>query len=212
MSRALLVVDVQNDFTEGGALGVSGGSALAARISAFLRDHAGDYDLIVGSRDWHHGDDDNGGHFAGQEGPDFVDTWPVHCVAGSPGAEYHPDLDTSAVDVHVMKGQGRPAYSAFEGSTAEGVPLGDVLAERRVHAIDIVGIATDHCVRASALDARAAGLDVGVFEDLVTGVSAERSAAALDEVRAAGAHVEHSDVDHGLHQPGNGTTPGGAVL
>jgi nicotinamidase/pyrazinamidase len=188
MARALLVVDVQNDFTEGGALAVAGGAALAKCITAFLGRHGDEYDLIVASRDWHHGDDDNGGHFAGPEGPDFVDTWPVHCVAGTPGADYHPDLDTALIDVDVLKGQGTPDYSAFQARTEAGVPLAEVLAERRVHTIDVVGIATDHCVRASALDARAAGL--------------ERSARALDEIRAAGGHVDRSDMDEGLANPG----------
>ncbi|MFB9664812.1 isochorismatase family protein [Curtobacterium citreum] len=206
MARALLVVDVQNDFTEGGALGVAGGAALAERITAFLGRHADEYDLIVGSRDWHHGDDDNGGHFAGAAGPDFVDTWPVHCVGGTAGAEYHPALDTSVVDVHVFKGQGRPDYSAFQAVTEDGTALPDLLAERRVTTVDIVGIATDHCVRASALDAREAGLDVAVYEDLVAGVDPDRSAAALDDIRAAGGHVDRSDMDEGL------ANPGGAVL
>ncbi len=206
MARALLVVDVQNDFTEGGALGVAGGAALAERVTAFLGRHADEYDLIVGSRDWHHGDDDNGGHFAGAAGPDFVDTWPVHCVGGTAGAEYHPALDTSVVDVHVFKGQGRPDYSAFQAVTEDGTALPDLLAERRVTTVDIVGIATDHCVRASALDAREAGLDVAVYEDLVAGVDPDRSAAALDDIRAVGGHVDRSDMDEGL------ANPGGAVL
>jgi len=206
MARALLIVDVQNDFTEGGALGVAGGAAIAERISAFLGRHADEYDLIVASRDWHHGDDDNGGHFAGDEGPDFVTSWPVHCVAGTPGAEYHPDLDTSSVDVHVRKGQGKPDYSAFQAVTDDGVRLSDLLADRRVTTVDVVGIATDHCVRASALDARAAGFDVAVYEDLVAGVDDERSAVALDEIRTAGGHVDRSDMDEGL------ANPGGAVL
>jgi nicotinamidase/pyrazinamidase len=195
MTRALVIVDVQNDFTEGGALGVVGGAATAARISTFLQRHAGDYDLIAASRDWHHGDDDNGGHFAAGE-PDFVTTWPVHGVAGSFGAEYHPDLDTEPIDVHVRKGIGEPAYSAFEGVDEAGRSLTDLLYDRKVHAIDVVGIATDHCVRATALDGVAAGLDVFVFEDLVAGVAAAPSAAALEEIRAAGGHTGQSDVGH----------------
>jgi len=206
MSRALLIVDVQNDFTEDGALAVAGGAALAKRITAFLGRHADEYDLIVASRDWHHGDDDNGGHFAGAEGPDYVTSWPVHCVAGSPGADYHPDLDTAPIDVQVFKGQGKPDYSAFQAVTDDGVALADVLADRRVVTVDVVGIATDHCVRATALDARTAGFDVAVYEDLVVGVDPERSALALDEVRSAGGHVDHSDMDEGL------ANPGGAVL
>jgi nicotinamidase/pyrazinamidase len=206
MARALLIVDVQNDFTEGGALPVTGGAAVAKRISAYLSRHADEYDLIVASRDWHHGDDDNGGHFAGPEGPDFVDTWPVHCVAGTPGAAYHPDLDTSVIDVDVRKGQGRPDYSAFQAVTEDGTPLPDLLADRRVVTVDVVGLATDHCVRASALDARAAGFDVAVYEDLVAGVDDERSRGSLEEIRAAGGHVDRSDMDEGL------ANPGGAVL
>jgi nicotinamidase/pyrazinamidase len=191
MTRALLIVDVQNDFTEGGALGVSGGVATAEHITAFLHGHPDDYDLVVASRDWHHGEDDNGGHFAAD--PDFVTTWPVHCVAGTPGAEYHPALDTARIDVHVRKGQGEPAYSAFQGRDDEGRALADVLAAAAVDAIDVVGIATDHCVRASALDGLTAGLQVRVFEDLVAGVAPGSSAAAIAEVRAAGAAVEPSD-------------------
>lgn len=207
MARALLIVDVQNDFTEDGALAVAGGAELATRISAFLHRHAEDeYDLVVGSRDWHHGDDDNGGHFAGPEGPDFVTTWPVHCVAGTPGAEYHPELDTEYVDVDVFKGQGTPDYSAFQARTEGGVLLPGLLAEHHVTTVDVIGLATDHCVRATALDALAAGYDVAVFDDLVAGVDTDRSARALDEIRTAGGHVDHSDMDEGL------ANPGGAVL
>lgn len=202
MTRALIVVDVQNDFTEGGALGVAGGDALAGRISAFLQRHADEYDLIVGSRDWHDGEGDNGGHFAGTAGPDFTTTWPVHCVAGTPGADYHPDLDTTPIDVHVMKGQGEPAYSAFEGTTDTGQDLADVLFDRQVHEIAIVGIATDHCVRATAQDGLRAGLDVVVLRDLVVGVDAERSAVALAEIADAGGHVDVSDMDEGIARPG----------
>lgn len=202
MTRALIIVDVQNDFTEGGALAVAGGAAVAGRISAFLARHADEYDLIVASRDWHHGDDDNGGHFAVGAEPDFVTTWPRHCVAGTPGAEYHPDLDTGPIDVHVMKGQGEPAYSAFEGTTDSGQDLTDVLYDRSVHEIDIVGIATDHCVRATAEDGLRAGLDVVVYQDLVAGVDPERSATALAEIRNGGGHVDESDTDTGIARPG----------
>jgi nicotinamidase/pyrazinamidase len=189
MTRALVIVDVQNDFTEGGALGVEGGADTAARITTFLRHHADEYDLIVASRDWHDADGVNGGHFAVDAEPDFVTTWPQHCVAGTFGAEYHPDLDTESIDLHVRKGQGTPAYSAFEGTTDDGRLLGKVLTEARVHAVDVVGIATDHCVRATALDGIAAGLDVFVFTDLVAGVAPEPSRAALAEIVAAGGHT-----------------------
>ena len=185
MPRALLVIDVQNDFTEGGALGVDGGAAVAAGISAHLSAHREDYDLIVASRDWHDAVGDNGGHFAAGE-PDFVDTWPVHCVAGTPGADYHPALATDAIDAHVRKGQGEPAYSAFEGVLDDGRPLAALLADRRITDVDVVGIATDHCVRASALDAVATGAHVRVLTHLVAGVAPASSAAALEELRAAG--------------------------
>jgi nicotinamidase/pyrazinamidase len=185
MVRALLVVDVQNDFTEGGALGVEGGAAVAAGITEHLLHHRGDYDLVVASRDWHDGDNDNGGHFASGT-PDFVGTWPVHCVAGTPGAEYHPALAVDRIDAHVRKGQGEPAYSAFEGVLDDGEPLADLLADRGVTDLDVVGIATDHCVRASALDAAAIGVHVRVLTDLVAGVAEVSSAAALEELRTAG--------------------------
>src|ERR1700710_923041 len=114
MSRGLLIVDVQNDFTEGGALGVDGGAAVAERITAHLGTSRDDYALVIASRDWHDGGNDNGGHFATDSAPDFTGSWPVHCVSGTTSVDYHPALDTSAIDVHVKKGQGRPAYSAFE--------------------------------------------------------------------------------------------------
>lgn len=236
MTRALLIVDVQNDFTEGGALGVDGGAAVARGITALVRGGAGGaaggagaggagrasgvsgasasgasaaYDLVVASRDWHDAGNDNGGHFAGGADPDFVTTWPVHCVAGTVGADYHPSLDTALIDVHVRKGMGEPAYSMFEGVTDDGSRVASVLARAGVDSVDVVGIATDYCVRASALDAvallgagvgglrgsRGAGASgvgagrVRVLGDLVAGVDARSSAAALDEMRAAGIEV-----------------------
>ncbi|PPG49598.1 MULTISPECIES: nicotinamidase [unclassified Rathayibacter] len=190
MTTALLIVDVQNDFTEGGALAVTGGAAVAQGITAHLAAHPDRYSAVLASRDWHEGDSDNGGHFAAE--PDFVDSWPVHCVAGTDGARFHPALDTARIDVQILKGQGRPSYSAFEGTTEAGEELGVVLAERGVTALDVVGLATDHCVRASALDARRAGLEVRVLEDLIAGVSEEASAAALRELTDAGVRVERS--------------------
>jgi len=192
MSSALFIIDVQNDFTEGGALGVDGGAAVAAGISRYLDENPDRYDVVFASRDWHDGTNDNGGHFATGAEPDYVTTWPPHCVAGTPGAEYHPDLDTSDVDVHIRKGQGKPAYSIFEGETPEGVPLRDVLDDREVTDVDVVGIATDYCVRASALDALHEGKRVRVLTDLVAGVAPTTSTAALDELREAGIEVTHS--------------------
>lgn len=190
MSRALLIVDVQNDFTEGGALAVEGGDAVAAAVTAFLSAHAADYEVIIASRDWHDADGDNGGHFA--EEPDFVDSWPVHCVAGTEGAEYDPLLSTDAVTHHVRKGQGRPAYSMFEGVTDAGETVGEVLNGAGVLSADVVGIATDYCVRASALDAIAHGVRVRVLTDLIAGVAPESSEAALAELAHAGAEILES--------------------
>ncbi|CAN5385102.1 isochorismatase family protein [soil metagenome] len=192
MTRALLIVDVQNDFTEGGALGVDGGAAVAAGISAYLAKHPGRYDQVIASQDWHDGDNDNGGHFATSEAPDFVTSWPVHCVAGTPGADYHPALDASAITVHVRKGQGKPDYSAFQGVTDDGTPLPAALDELDVDRLDVVGIATDYCVLASALDAKSSGRAVHVLSDLVAGVAAESSVAALEQLAADGITVEHS--------------------
>ncbi|MFT4234405.1 MAG: isochorismatase family protein [Microbacterium sp.] len=186
MARALLIVDVQNDFTEGGALGVTGGDAVAEGITRHLQAHAGEYAAIIASRDWHDADNDNGGHFAAGE-PDFVDTWPVHCVAGTDGAEYDPGLDTSFVTHHVKKGQGRPAYSMFEGTTDGGGTVAEILTALGVDEVDVTGIATDYCVRASALDAIAHGQHVRVLTDLVAGVAPESSEAALAELAHAGA-------------------------
>ncbi|MBC9926484.1 MULTISPECIES: isochorismatase family protein [unclassified Leucobacter] len=186
MTRALLIVDVQNDFTEGGALGVDGGNAVAAGVTELLRGNPR-YALVAASRDWHDADGDNGGHFAAAgEAPDFAGTWPRHCVAGTDGADYHPAIDVDRIDVHVRKGMGEPAYSAFEGETTSGERLQDVLAKAGVDELDVVGIATDYCVRASALDALRAGLSVRVRSDLVAGVAPESSVAALKEMAAAG--------------------------
>jgi nicotinamidase/pyrazinamidase len=178
-TRALLVVDVQNDFCEGGSLAVAGGHAVAAGVSGLLSgDHP--YDLVVASRDWHDPHSGNAGHF---------EEWPVHCVQGTEGAGYAPGLDTEAVDVHVRKGQGVPAYSAFEGVTEEGQTLLEVLRREGVTDVDVCGIATDHCVRASALDAAAAGFAVRLLEGLHVGVAPETVERALDEMRAAGIEV-----------------------
>lgn len=189
MGKALFIVDVQNDFTEGGALGVTGGDAVAAGITRLLADHAGGYDIIVASRDWHDGDNDNGGHFARSSDPDFVDTWPVHCVAGTRGAEYDPGLDVAPVTHHVKKGQGKPAYSLFEGITDDGASVQQLLDEHGIVDVDITGIATDYCVRASALDAIAHGRHVRVLTDLVAGVAPDSSDAALAELAHAGAEL-----------------------
>jgi nicotinamidase/pyrazinamidase len=187
MTRALFIIDVQNDFTEGGALGVEGGAAVAAGITELLTAQSDAYRYIFASRDWHDIDNDNGGHFARDAAPDYVTTWPVHCVAGTTGAEYHPALATDAVSFHIRKGQGRPAYSIFEGTTETGETVGELLTGHGVTDVDIVGLATDHCVRASALDALEHGQRVRVLTDLIAGVAPAASEAALAEIAHAGA-------------------------
>jgi len=195
VSRALLIIDVQNDFTEGGALGVDGGSAVAAGVSALLAQHPLAYDYVFASRDWHDIGNDNGGHFARDTVPDYVTTWPVHCVAGTKGAEYHRALVTDAVTTHIRKGQGKPAYSIFEGTTEAGRTMGELLTEHGVTDVDIVGLATDYCVRASTLDALEHGQHVRVLTDLVAGVAAESTATALAEMAHAGAVLVDSNTD-----------------
>ncbi len=190
MTNALIVVDVQNDFTEGGSLGVKGGNVTAASITDYIRTHKSDYSLVIASRDWHSPDGDNGGHFADK--PDRVTTWPRHCVQGTTGAAYNPALESELIDVQIYKGDGKPAYSAFEGNTPGGATLDEVLTTAKVRHIDIVGIATDHCVRATALDAVAKGYTVTVLVDLCVGVMPATSIAAIAEMVAAGVNIRYS--------------------
>jgi nicotinamidase/pyrazinamidase len=188
--RALIVVDVQNDFVEGGSLAVTGGRDVAARISDHLARHATDYAAVVASRDWHDADSSNGGHFhAPGSDPDFVTTWPVHCVSTGSGSDYAPELDQSRLTHHLRKGMGVPAYSAFEGVTDDGRQLADLLRELDVHDVDVVGLATDYCVRATALDARDNGFGVRLLDGLHAGVAPESSDRALAELAEAGVEV-----------------------
>ena len=180
-ARALVVVDVQNDFCEGGALAVTGGAAVASRITGYLREHGDEYTVVVATRDWH---EDPGAHFSAT--PDYRGTWPPHCVAGTTGAEFHPALDTSRVDAVVSKGRYSAAYSGFEGVDDAGSGLADVLAGREVEEVDVCGLATDYCVRATALDAAALGLRTQVLLDLCAGVAPETTDGALVELGAAG--------------------------
>jgi nicotinamidase/pyrazinamidase len=191
-ATGLLVVDVQNDFCEGGSLAVTGGAAAAAAITEHLRQRRDDYAVVLASRDWHAADSDNGGHFSAT--PDFAGTWPAHCVVGTAGADYHPNLDAGLVDIHVRKGTGRPAYSLFEGHTDDGRAAIDVLRDAGVTAVDVVGIATDYCVLQSALGALRSGLEVRVLTDLCAGVAPASTEQALRSLREAGAAVvrEHS--------------------
>lgn len=190
MTKALLIVDVQNDFCEGGSLAVAGGAAVAEKIANYLKSNPSKYDLVIASRDWHDAGNDNGGHFAAEgEAPDFVNTWPAHCVSGTHGADYHPNLDASLIQVHVEKGMGKPSYSAFEGVTRDGKAIAEVLSDSGVDQLDVVGIATDYCVLASSLDARKGGLSVQVLTEMCAGITPESTAAAINQMSAAGCQV-----------------------
>jgi nicotinamidase/pyrazinamidase len=183
MSRGLIIVDVQNDFCEGGSLAVTGGAAVAERISGHLA--ATDYDAIVATRDYHI---DPGAHFS--DNPDYVATWPPHCRVGTPGADFHPNLDTQPIQEIFSKGEYSAAYSGFEGAASDGTALADWLHAHDIDEVDVVGIATDHCVRATALDAESAGFDTRVLLDLTAGVAPETTATALNRMRAAGIELE----------------------
>jgi nicotinamidase/pyrazinamidase len=183
--RALLIVDVQNDFCEGGSLAVAGGTAVASAITAYLAGPAGrGYAHVVATQDYHV---DPGGHFAAE--PDFADTWPPHCVAGTPGADFHPGLDTRAVEAVFRKGARSAAYSGFEGADSHGIPLAGWLRERGVTSVDIAGIATDYCVRATAADAVRAGFATTVLVGLTAAVHPETASAALAALRRAGVQL-----------------------
>lgn len=181
--RALIIVDVQNDFCEGGSLAVDGGGAVARAISRYLQDDRG-YAHVVETNDYHV---DPGSHFS--DHPDYASSWPRHCVAGTPGAVSHPDLDTTRVEAVFKKGAYAAAYSGFEGVDDAGTPLADWLRQRDVDEVDVVGIATDYCVRATAADAARAGFAVRVLLDLTAGVTPESTAKAIDELNAAGVEL-----------------------
>src|SRR5579871_2490270 len=183
--RALLVVDVQNDFCEGGSLAVVGGQAVAAAITKYLDTPAGrQYAQIIATQDHHV---DPGSHFSAD--PDYAGSWPPHCVAGTLGAAFHPDLDAGRFDEVFRKGEHAAAYSGFEGTTADGQSLADWLTERGVTAVDIAGIATDYCVKATAIDAARLGFAVRVLTSLIAGGADESSALALAEMRAGGVEL-----------------------
>lgn len=203
MTRALVIVDVQNDFCEGGPLGVEGGAQVAADLSEHLENNAAGYDFVVATQDWHV---DPGSHFS--DNPDFVDSWPKHCVAGSKGAQLHPELDTEPIDAYFRKGAFEAAYSGFEGvlapedevatgdlddedaDTAEDViSLDDWLRQNDVDEVVITGIATDYCVRATALDAVQAGYTTSVLLSLTAGINAERVTATIAELEDNGVEV-----------------------
>jgi len=182
MGKAVIVVDVQNDFCEGGSLAVTGGARVASAISARLDER--DYDHAVATRDHHV---DPGAHFSEQ--PDFVDSWPPHCVVGTHGVELHPNLDRAHLEAIFDKGEHAAAYSGFEGKTSDGSGLADWLRAHDVLQVEVVGIATDHCVRATALDAAREGFATTVRLDLTAAVAAHTFEAALGQLAAAGVGV-----------------------
>lgn len=205
MAKALIIVDVQNDFCEGGSLAVVGGADLAIEISELL-ENATDFDFVVATQDWHV---DPGSHFS--ETPDFVKSWPVHCVAGSKGAALHRNLDTEDIDAYFRKGRYDAAYSGFDGLLAPEdevavgereanqaadedaeapVSLDDWLRENDVDDVVVVGIATEHCVRATALDAVNAGYNTTVLRDYTVGINEDAVEEALEDLEDAGVDVE----------------------
>jgi nicotinamidase/pyrazinamidase len=187
--RALVIVDVQNDFCEGGSLPVTGGTAVARAISAVLADPGNGYQHVVATQDHHI---DPGGHFSAA--PDFATTWPPHCVAGTAGAGFHPDLDTGRIEQVFRKGAHAAAYSGFEGSAGDGTALRDWFSERGVTRVDVTGIATDYCVRATAADAVAAGFTTRLLLGLTAGVAPGTTQAALDELRRLGVDVSGTPI------------------
>jgi nicotinamidase/pyrazinamidase len=187
MGRALIVVDVQNDFCEGGSLAVAGGAAVAHKIAELLHHcttqdpKAPDYSVAVATQDHHI---DPGDHFSRE--PDYVNSWPRHCVVGTDGVAFHANLDPQPFDSIFRKGEHAAAYSGFEGRNHDGVALADWLRGHAITDVDICGIATDHCVRATALDAVQEGFEVRVLQDLCAGVAPETTASAVQAMRAAG--------------------------
>ncbi|WP_229403922.1 isochorismatase family protein [Micromonospora sp. NBRC 110038] len=181
MANALIIVDVQNDFCEGGSLAVAGGAGVAAGISRLLAAEPNRWDHVVATKDYHV---DPGVHFGNP--PDYIDSWPAHCVVGTPGSEFHPELATDRIEAIFHKGEHAAAYSGFEGHAADGERLADWLRARGVDRVDVVGVATDHCVRATALDAAREGFATTVLLDLTAAVAPETLDVALRAMDGAG--------------------------
>jgi nicotinamidase/pyrazinamidase len=184
MSRALIVADVQNDFCEGGSLEVAGGAGVAEAITKHMRAAAADYDHVIATKDYHIAPR---GHFS--EEPDYVTTWPRHCVVGTAGVEFHPRLATEPIEAVFTKGAYTAAYSGFEGTTTGDIGLADWLRREDVDEVDVVGIATDHCVRATAIDAVKAGFTTRVLLDLTAGVARATVDDAIDQMRGEGVEL-----------------------
>ncbi|MFJ9521887.1 isochorismatase family protein [Kitasatospora sp. NPDC101801] len=196
MHRALIVVDVQNDFCEGGSLAVAGGAEVAAAITDLIAEGTPGYAHICATRDHHI---DPGPHFSAE--PDYVDSWPVHCLAGTEGVGFHPNFSpaviSGAIEAVFDKGAHAAAYSGFEGFDENGATLADWLRMRDVTEVDVVGIATDHCVRATALDARREGFTTRVLLDLTAAVAAPTTEAALIQLRDAGVELTGTPIVRG---------------
>jgi nicotinamidase/pyrazinamidase len=182
--RALIIVDVQNDFCEGGSLAVAGGAAVAGAISEHVAGGYHEYAHVVATKDFHV---DPGSHFS--DHPDYAVSWPPHCVAGTTGADFHPNLDTRAVEAVFYKGAHAAAYSGFEGFDDSGTPLADWLRGHDVDSVDVVGLATDYCVHATAADAVRGGFGTRVLLDLTAGVAPESTARAIEDLRGAGVEL-----------------------
>jgi nicotinamidase/pyrazinamidase len=185
--RAIIVVDPQPDFFEGGPLPVTGATEVAAKIAQYLRERGEDFDLKIVTQDWHV---DPGDHWSND--PDYVTTWPVHCAANSDGAQIHATLADEPWDAVMRKGLRTGAYSGFEGTSDGGSTLAELLATNEVQHVTVVGFATDHCVKATALDARALGLEVSVMLDLCAGVEPETTRQAVSTMREAGITIDTS--------------------
>lgn len=183
-NRALLVVDVQPTFCEGGEIEVLGGNALAKKISDYIENNRNKYSLLVSTQDWHI---DPAGHFSPT--PDFLDTWPPHGVAGTPEAELHPEIAAIGFDMKIKKGQYEAAYSGFEGHTELGESLCEVLTRHQISQVDVVGIAISHCVKETAIDAKKNGFTVCVLEDLTIPVTKELGEKAVHEILEAGVKI-----------------------
>ncbi|WP_406000575.1 isochorismatase family protein [Streptomyces sp. NBC_00829] len=193
MHRALIVLDVQNDFCEGGSLAVAGGADVAAAITDLIGQSQPGYRHVVATRDHHI---EPGGHFSDR--PDYVDSWPPHCVAGTEGAGFHPNfapvVASGAIDAVFDKGAYTAAYSGFDGTDENGTTLAQWLRAHEVTEVDLVGIATDHCVRATALDAAREGFATHVLLDLTAGVAKETTERALEQMRGAGVELSGKPV------------------
>ena len=186
-NHAIIVVDPQPDFFEGGPLPIQGATKTAERISEYLRDRGSDFAMTIVTQDWHLDPD---GHWSAN--PDFVTSWPVHCSADTSGAEIHSSLNNQRWDAVIRKGQHSGAYSGFEGVSEDGSTLADVLSSANIDTVTIVGFATDHCVKATALDARALGLSVNVVLELCAGVDAQTTREAISEMVNAGVKIRES--------------------